>query len=213
MTLYFNNAVNSAWDTLGNWWQNVEFTTPASSLPTTNDTVYLYGAVGTPPATPVTLAHVYVSPMVLGWQDEGNYSFVADLTGVTAPKTVNDNTKLAGTCAGNVTMNDFTRINPAAVITGDCVFNRQSFIDANGRVNGNCIFNDDSGAAISSRIFGNATFNDNSYGSGLLNGEIKTPWVREGADLVSDKVDGLKVRFLDVPEGGGGGDILGAGLL
>jgi hypothetical protein len=38
-TLYYNNAIDTDWNTLGNWWTNSSFTTPASSLPTSADDV------------------------------------------------------------------------------------------------------------------------------------------------------------------------------
>lgn len=41
MTLYFNNAVDLAWDTLGNWWQDLACTVPASALPASGDTVVI----------------------------------------------------------------------------------------------------------------------------------------------------------------------------
>ena len=41
MTLYFNNAVDGLWATLGNWWQNEGATIPASSIPTASDTAVI----------------------------------------------------------------------------------------------------------------------------------------------------------------------------
>jgi len=38
-TLYFNGAVDSNWTTLGNWWMDDAFTVPATSLPTSIDSV------------------------------------------------------------------------------------------------------------------------------------------------------------------------------
>jgi hypothetical protein len=44
-TLYFNNAVNQNWATLGNWWTNSSYTTPASALPTSSDDVVVRNVV------------------------------------------------------------------------------------------------------------------------------------------------------------------------
>jgi len=43
--LYFNNAVNTSYETLGNWWSNSTFTTQASSLPTNADDCIVNGSV------------------------------------------------------------------------------------------------------------------------------------------------------------------------
>lgn len=40
-TLYFNNAVDIDWQTLGNWWDDAGFTNQATSLPTSVDSVVL----------------------------------------------------------------------------------------------------------------------------------------------------------------------------
>lgn len=39
--LYFNNAVDTSLDTLGNWWLDDAFTTPAGALPTESDDIYM----------------------------------------------------------------------------------------------------------------------------------------------------------------------------
>ena len=39
--LYFNNAVNTSLSTLGNWWTNAGFTTPAGGLPTASDNCFI----------------------------------------------------------------------------------------------------------------------------------------------------------------------------
>ena len=44
-TLYFNNAVNTDLDTVGNWWTNSGFSTPAGRVPTVGDAVILSGGV------------------------------------------------------------------------------------------------------------------------------------------------------------------------
>lgn len=41
MDLYFNNAVDSNWTSLGNWWTNLGCTTPAGALPGSGDHVTL----------------------------------------------------------------------------------------------------------------------------------------------------------------------------
>lgn len=40
-TYYFNAAVNGAWATAGNWWQEIGCTTPAGAAPTSPNTAYI----------------------------------------------------------------------------------------------------------------------------------------------------------------------------
>ncbi len=60
-TLYFNAAVDNTWDHLSNWWQDNAFSVPATSIPSTGDTVYVEGTINTGPVTAITLAALYVA--------------------------------------------------------------------------------------------------------------------------------------------------------
>jgi hypothetical protein len=116
--LYYNNAaVDYAWDTLGNWWNDAAFTSPAAALPTTGDTVYLSGAMLSGPSTSVTLAHIYV--------DNGSVNF----TGAVGNATFNDSSSNGSTVSGNATFNDSSQ--NYGTVTGDATFTASSFVDIN----------------------------------------------------------------------------------
>jgi hypothetical protein len=42
---YFNNAVDTNWNTLGNWWNDAQFTVPATYLPTALNQVFIHGEI------------------------------------------------------------------------------------------------------------------------------------------------------------------------
>jgi hypothetical protein len=147
--LYYANTNNDAtWDTLGNWWKDAEFAIPATALPSTGDTVYLYGNVYFAPSAPVTLNHIYVM------------SSQAELTNTTGDATFYGYGRLNGTVSGNATFNDssITSYSPSGSVLGDATFNDSS--QHQGSVSGNATFNDDS-LIFYGVILGNATFNGN----------------------------------------------------
>jgi len=61
MTLYFSNAVDNVWDTLGNWWQDSDLSIPAASIPDNGDNAILRGDVATGPSVLVALSSITVS--------------------------------------------------------------------------------------------------------------------------------------------------------
>jgi hypothetical protein len=159
--LYYNAAVDAAWDTLGNWWNDASFTTPATALPADGDTVYLSGFMTSGPSTPVTLAHIHVAD-----PSTGGGSFGVNFTGATGDATFNDSSFNNSLIDGNATFND-TSYNNGGYIAGNAIFNDYSFLGGLGVVSGNVTFNDYS-ILTSGIISGNATFNDASYNNGFV---------------------------------------------
>jgi hypothetical protein len=138
--LYYNAAVDNAWDTLGNWWTDAAFTNPALALPATGDTVYLAAYIDSGPSVAVTLTHIYVADA-----STGGGNFGVNFTGA----------------IGNATFNDYSY--NVGLVSGDATFNGGSA--NNTSVSGNATFNDysyNNGGTVS----GDATFNDNSYNDG-----------------------------------------------
>lgn len=115
-TLYFNGAVGDAtWETLGNWWNDLSFTSPAESLPTADDEARVYGFVSS----------------------SGNQSvrsLVAGGGGIITNMTI--------TVSGGAVFQSGSSLYTGSVLNGDATFNGNS---ANyGTVNGSATFNNTS---------------------------------------------------------------------
>jgi hypothetical protein len=174
--LYYNAAVDTAWDTRGNWWNDDIFTDPALALPTTGDTVYLYGYMTSGPTTPVTLNHIYAYTLSYGGQLSftgaiGNATFQDSQNSgtVTGDATFNGSSYNFGTVTGNATFND-TSINYDGTVTGNATFNG-TFNGTSynrGEVAGDATFNDSSYNDVFGEVAGEATFNGTSYNGGIL---------------------------------------------
>ena len=155
--LYYNAAVDTAWDTLLNWWTDAAFTDPALALPATGDDVYLAAQVDSGPSTTVTLNHIYVADA-----STGGGSFYVAFSGAIGNATFNDNSYNSGTVAGDATFNDYS-VNVFGTVSGDATFNNNSYNYNFGTVSGNAAFFDSS--SNSGTVSGDATFNDSSYNS------------------------------------------------
>jgi hypothetical protein len=57
--LYYNAAVDTDWSTLGNWWTDSSYSTPASSLPSSNDDVSIDGDLYTISSGEAVVNYVY----------------------------------------------------------------------------------------------------------------------------------------------------------
>jgi hypothetical protein len=185
-TLYFNAAVDNDWNTLGNWWTSDAFTTQASALPTSSDSVVLSASVGSNSGS---------APTVVNLTSNGNISIPFTVTGTATfngggPNSSDSGTTMTGnfvfnndaghgggTIVGNVTFNDdsytyssitgnitlYDRALNGSTTTGNAVFNDESRNSMSGNVTGTATFNDLSYIAASSGISGPCTFYDYSY--------------------------------------------------
>lgn len=149
--LYYNAAVDVAWDTLGNWWTDASFTIPSVAIPTTGDTVYLAAGMTSGPSTAVTLAHIYVADA-----STGGGGFGVAFTGATGDATFNDSSSNNGTVTGDATFNYSQN---TGTVTGDATFN--DYGNNFGPVTGDATFNDYS--VNFNTVTGDATFNNYSY--------------------------------------------------
>jgi hypothetical protein len=192
-TLYYNAAVDTAWDTLGNWWNDIGFSDPALALPADGDDVQIYAQMDSGPSTSVTLNSIYVGAgyvqMVFtgavgnayfdGTNNAGyvNGNAIFNNSGQASGASTSGNCIFNGSCVnyggigGDATFNDYsynTNVGADGSIGGNATFNDHSYNDG-ATINGNAIFNNDS--YNQGVVSGNATFNDNSYNeSGLGNG-------------------------------------------
>jgi hypothetical protein len=151
-SVYYNAAVDQAWDTLGNWWNDSAFTDPALSLPADGNDVYITQILGTNPSAPITLNHIYVG-------NAEETSIYANLTNTTGDVTVNAGGDLTGEVHGNVIQNN-NSANTYAVVYGDCVFYGNSYLFGYGTVNGTATFY---GTSYNHGTVNNAVFYDSSY--------------------------------------------------
>jgi hypothetical protein len=179
--LYFNGAVNNDWSELGNWWVDEQHTVPATSLPSSIDSVIATASITASGQTVAnftllrTQTFIFFSGMmtvtgmatfngtrvvVPGTNDAVNWSVNYGTINGNATFNNSANAFLSsygfGTINGNATFNN--SIN-TSTITGDATFDDNS--NNYGTVTGNATFNDSS-YNNGGTVTGNATFNDNS---------------------------------------------------
>jgi hypothetical protein len=174
-TLYYNAAVDTAWDTLGNWWNDIGFSDPALALPATGDNVKIYAQMDSGPSTSVTLNSIYVnagSNNIVFTGAIGNATFDGSYNSgyVNGNAIFNNGGQASGaSTSGNCTFNG-SCINYGG-IGGDATFNDYSYntnVGTDGSIGGNATFNNHS-YNYGGTIYYNATFNDNSYNAGITN--------------------------------------------
>ena len=157
-TLYFNAAVDSDWNTLGNWWTSAAFTTQASALPTSSDSVVLSATCDANSGSAPTVVDITVNNV---------YLIISSIT-VTGNATFTDDSANNSTITGTATFEGTSRNN--GTVTLDATFNEDSYNNNQGTVSGNATFNvrahNDLGI-----ISGDATFNDSSYNDGTVSGD------------------------------------------
>lgn len=174
--LYYNAAVDDTWDTLGNWWNDSAYTSPAANTPQDGDTAYLDAgmSVGT------SVADVSLAAIICGTINTGGGYNLA-FNGGAAANVVNGNAEFynmtanTGGVGGDALFEN--SYNSGATVTGNAVFNQFS-VNA-GSVNGNATFNDSSQNYLATgyvggdadfygtsqnlnSVGGNATFHDKS---------------------------------------------------
>jgi hypothetical protein len=143
-TLYFDGAVDSDWDELGNWWLDDQHTVAATSLPTSADSVVATASITAGGQT------------VVDFTMFGNFINIAGTLTVTGNATFNGASRNDGTIIGDVTFNDASFNEPTGTVTGNATFNGES--GNNGTVTGNATFNDDAINASNGTVTGDATF-------------------------------------------------------
>jgi hypothetical protein len=162
--LYFNGAVDTSWNTIGNWWFDSVYSSAAGRLPANGDTVYLDSEIDTGPAIAVTLTAVNVGTLNVSY-------FGVTLSGThqaVGSAFFNSSSYNSGTVSGDATFNDYSS-NYYGTVSGDATFNSSSYNNS-GTVSGDATFNDSSNNY--GTVSGDATFNDSSYNnSGTVSGD------------------------------------------
>ena len=162
-TLYYNAAVDTDWQTLGNWWTDDAFTTQASALPSSGDDVVMSANCDINSSSEPTVVNLTVS---------GSFSFGIALT-VTGMATFNDSSYNGGIVTGDATFNDNSH--NTNYVNGGATFNDSSYNNYYNPTGqpfgiatvGSATFNDSSFNI--GTVTGDATFNDSSYSSGDVN--------------------------------------------
>ena len=155
-TLYYNGAVDTNWNTLGNWWLDSGHTVAAPSLPAAGDSVIATANIASNSGGAVTVVNFTLSGT--------SKSLQISIT-VTGMTTFNDSSSTSNvTVTGNATFNDTSRIAFGTLI-GNATFNDSSDNDAS-TISGDATFNDSSRNLTDSTVTGDATFNDSSRNQG-----------------------------------------------
>lgn len=137
------------WTELGNWWLDNTFTTPATSLPTSSDSVIASSTIGSSNSGEPTVVNFTVD----------NAGLEMNIT-VTGTATFNNGSQNNGNIHGNTIFNN-NSYNEYGNITGDVTFNDSSYNGYNGTINGNATFNGSS--VCNGSVNGHAVFNGTSY--------------------------------------------------
>ena len=166
--LYFNGAIDNDWNTLGNWWNDSNYTDPATSLPSSIDNIFVVyesgGTTGifTNSGSVPTINNLYITSN----NNEAYISIEINVLG------------LATFDGPNTYLYTTTPQSGHAIINGNCLFINGSspwstvVEPPEVTINGNVTFNDNS-YNYRAYINGNAIFNDNSYNNnGTINGNV-----------------------------------------
>jgi hypothetical protein len=149
--LYFNAAVNGNLATLGNWWQDSGFTTPADALPNNSTPVFISAPVTSGTAT-------YKSATIT--------ANIGSAVSITANQITLNSGINSGTLIGPVVLNNSA--SNVGTITGNSTFNANTYNGINGSVSGDATFRGTEGNA--GTVGGAAEFFDTTENSGTVEG-------------------------------------------
>jgi hypothetical protein len=168
-SFYYTAAVDTDWNTLGNWWNDAVHTIPAVSLPGPSDDVVIEqnGVDTNTGLTAPTVRSLFVN----GW-------YISIPITVTTTATFESGT-LYSDLIGDAVFNGAGYVYDGASVIGDVIFNDTS--ENQGTITGDVIFNDSSKnrrifsgfpfpPPVNGEVIGNATFNDLSVNQALVTG-------------------------------------------
>jgi hypothetical protein len=182
-TLYFNGAVDSDWDTLGNWWTDSGHTSAAAGLPTSSDSAVLSELCNSNSGSTPTVVNLTVG--------YGEFPISVTVTGV-ATFTGESQLYVDGIITGNATFND-NSANNGGFVSGNATFNGESRnLYGGSGVGGNATFNGSSSngmndGSLGGTVQGNATFNDAaSNGGGFVSGNATFSLSSAATEIAGD---------------------------
>lgn len=186
-TLYFNGAVDNDWNTLGNWWEDDQFTVAASALPTSSDSVIASASIGSNSGSSPTVVDFTTTQILeISLTVNGTCLFngsgaanVGSLSGsnITFDAGYNSLTGVINTLTGSpsVTFNNGAHndgniekiFNDATITFNDDSYNCGGiFTNPNYPPGNSHIYFNDTSYNDNGRIIGNVTFNNSSYHDG-----------------------------------------------
>lgn len=139
-TLYFAKTIDNDWSNIGNWWNDAQLTSQATSLPTANDSVTVLDSI--------TENRSGIPPIVVNLTIEG----------ITWQRGIFECVDI--TVTGIARFNHYSRFSYAS-LTGNAEFNGHSQLNE-GEILGNATFNNSSSMRYPSQISGEALFNHSS---------------------------------------------------
>ena len=164
---YFNASVDGNLATLGNWWLDPAFTTPATILPNSASIVFI-----TQPVTSGTASYAVCTISAnIGSSVSITASTITVNGGINSGSlagttTLNNSASNSGTITGATTLNDDSYNNGS--IVGSATFNENAYNGADGSVSVNATFNGTEGNA--GTVAGNAEFFDTTSNTGTVEG-------------------------------------------
>jgi len=204
-TLYwFNNGVDAQWTTLtGNWWNDADHTSQASSLPTSVDVVVTVGTPGTGPnvnldtwnvpasinagATDITFTDDYEQWRSIYINITASTTFnglIHNYGIITGTTTFSGTSWNSGTINGNAIFKNYSHNQQDGAVTGNATFH--DFTDNNGIVNGDAVFFGEGLSENIGSIYGNAIFSGLSANAGVVLGTAKFMYATDGVITIPD---------------------------
>jgi flagellar hook-associated protein FlgK len=180
--LYYNGAVDTNWDTVGNWWLDSGYSSAAGRTPANGDTVYIDAEMDSGPnGAAVTLVDIICGTISSsGFSVTLNGAYYAE-----GPAEFHSSSNNSGTVSGDATFNDSS--NNSGTVSGDATFNDYSN-NYYGTVSGDATFNDSSYNYYGT-VSGDATFcltsistQVNAYGGSIES--IKLPSGLNGSSIL-----------------------------
>ena len=188
---YFNAATSTNWNDLGNWWLNSSHTLPATSLPSTGDTVVIGAKLTTGPSVPVSSVKIIIASSTLYYDSLGSATYIlpsggafsVNLTNASGPAYFYASSTNSGQIDGifNIYGNrSFSSVNATGTYTGTVELHDGSWNDTT--LLHNAVFHDTSYNDTGAIVDGNAEFAGNNTNNGSVLGSAT---IDAGATLVN----------------------------
>jgi len=163
---YFNNAVSTNWNDLGNWWFDSSFVNHTPNLPLNGDVVFIGRRMDTGPTSPLTLGQIIIASSTTGGGE-----FPVNITNANGPAYFYASSTNVGEVSGTFHVfsnRSLSQVNTTGTYDGDVSFHDGSWNNTN--MPGNAIFNDHSYNSSSGVVNGSAEFTGTNRNDGIING-------------------------------------------
>jgi hypothetical protein len=184
--LYYNAAVDTDWSTLGNWWTDSSFSTPASYLPSSGDYVEMYGNCLSNSGNPAVVDSFYTDQILdinitangidqnTIWGSVGYNGVINVLNESTTNAIVFNGGTNYGIVNSSGKCNFYGGANYGTINAPNCEFSQTGFNGVGGNVIADCIFESAGYVGYSAynagSISGVCTFSATSKNIGTITG-------------------------------------------